>query len=59
MTDNRGLKTRRRAYRNGENDFLVAGQISNVAVEGDALLGCTSLAHSQGHAQDGVSTKFS
>lgn len=57
--DNRGLKARRRAYRNRENDFMVASQISNVAVEGDALLCCTGLAHSQGHAQDGVSTKFS
>lgn len=59
MMDNRGLKMRRRAYRNRENDFRVASQISNVAVEGDALFCCTSLAHSQGHAQDGVSTKFS
>lgn len=57
--DNRGLKRRRRAYRNRENDFLVASQISNVAVEGDALLCCTSLAHSQGHAQDGVGTELS
>ena len=30
-----------------------------MAVEGHALLRCTSLAHSQGDAQDGVSTKLS
>lgn len=47
------------AYGNRKNDFGVASQISNVAVEGDALLRCTSLAHSQGHAQDGIGTKFS
>lgn len=47
------------AHRYREDDFRVAGQVSNVAVEGHALLRCTGLAHSQGDTQDGVSTKLS
>lgn len=45
--------------RHREDDIGVASQVSNVAVERNALLCCTSLAHSQGDAQDGISTKLS
>ena len=37
----------------------VAGQVGDVAVEGDALLRRPSLAHRQGHAQDGVGAELS
>lgn len=47
------------AYWDREDDFRVASQLSDVAVEGYALLCCTSLAHSQGDSQDGISTKLS
>lgn len=46
------------AYGDGEDDFGVASQVGDVAVEGNALLCCASLAHSQGDAQDGISTKL-
>lgn len=47
------------AYRHWEDDLWVSSKVGNVAVEWDALLRSTSLAHSQGHTQDGISTKFS
>ena len=47
------------AHRDREDDFRVASEVSNVAVEGNALLCCTSLAHSQGDTQDGISTELS
>lgn len=47
------------SHRDGEDDFRVASQVGDVAVEGNAFLSCTSLAHSQGDAQDGISTKLS
>ncbi len=47
------------AHRDREDDLRVASQVSDVAVKGNALLCCTSLAHSQGDAQDGISTKLS
>lgn len=46
-------------HRDRKDDISVASKISNVAVEGHALLCCTSLAHSQGDAKDGISTKLS
>lgn len=46
------------AYRDREDDFGVASQVGDVAVERNALLCCASLAHSQGDAQDGISTKL-
>lgn len=47
------------AYRHWEDDLWISSKVSNVAVEWDALLCSTSLAHSQGHTQDGICTKFS
>lgn len=46
------------AHRDREDDFIVASQVSDVAVERNALLRCASLAHSQGDAQDGIGTKL-
>lgn len=46
-------------YGDREDDFWVASEISYVAVEGNAFLCSTSLAHSQGHAQDGICTELS
>lgn len=47
------------AYRHWEDDLWISSKVSDVAVEWDTLLCGTSLAHSQGHAQDGISTEFS
>lgn len=47
------------SYGDGEDHMFVASQVGDVAVQGNALLCCASLAHSQGDAQDGVSTKLS
>ncbi|XP_038956918.1 leucine zipper protein 2 isoform X5 [Rattus norvegicus] len=41
-----------------QDDFRVAGQVSNVTVKGHPLLHGTSLADSQGHSQDGICTKL-
>lgn len=46
-------------YRNRKDDIFVSRQISDVAVEGNTLLCCSSLTYSQRHTQDGVGTKFS
>lgn len=48
-----------RAHRDWEDDFGVASEVSNMAIQGNTLLCCTSLAHSQGDAQDSISTKLS
>lgn len=48
----------RSAYRDRKDDLRVASQVGDVAVERDALLCCAGLAHSQGDAQDGISTKL-
>ena len=45
-------------HRDGEDQVWVAGEICNVTVEWDPLLGCSGLAHSQGHAQDGIGPKL-
>lgn len=47
------------AYRHWEDDFWISSKVSDVAIEWDALLCSTSLAHSQGHTQDGISAEFS
>lgn len=47
------------AYRHWEDDLWISSKVSDVAVEWDTLLCSTSLAHSQGHTQDGISTEFS
>lgn len=44
--------------RDRQDDFRVAGQVSNVAVKGHPLFHGTSFADSQGHSQDGICTKF-
>ena len=43
---------------NWQDDLGIASQVGDVAVEGHPLLHSTSLADSQGHAQDGVCTKL-
>ena len=45
-------------HRNWQDDLGIASQVGDVAVEGHPLLHGTSLADSQGHAQDGVCTKL-
>lgn len=45
-------------YRNWEDEVWVPSKICNVSVEWDPLLGCSSLAHSQGYAQDGIGPKL-
>lgn len=45
-------------HRNWQDDFGIASQVSNVAVQGHALLDGARLADGQGHSQDGVCTKF-
>lgn len=47
------------AHRDREDDFRVSSQVSNVAEEGNAFLCRTSLAHSQGDTQDGISSELS
>lgn len=47
------------AHRDWKDDFRVASEVSNMAIQGNALLCCTSLAHSQGDTQYGISTKLS
>lgn len=46
-------------HRNWQDDFRIASQVSNVAVQGHPLLNGPRLADGQGHSQDGVCTKFS
>lgn len=48
-----------KTYRNWKDNFWVASEVSNVAVQWDALLCCAGLAHSQGDPQNGVGTKLS
>lgn len=43
---------------NWQDDLSIASQVGDVAVEGHPLLHGTSLADSQGHAQDGICTKL-
>lgn len=46
-------------YRNRKDDVFVSRQVSNVAVERNTLLCCSSLAYSQRNTQDCVGTKLS
>lgn len=46
-------------HRNRKYDFFVSGEVSDVAVERNSLLCCSSLTDGQRHAQNGVSTKLS
>lgn len=45
-------------YGDRQDDFGVARQVGDVAVERNTFLCCAGLAHSQGDAQDGISTKL-
>lgn len=47
------------AYRNWEDNFWVASEVSDVTIQRHALLCSAGLAHSQGDPQDGVGTKLS
>jgi hypothetical protein len=41
-----------------QDDVLVAGQISEVTVQGYALLRCSSFCHSQRHSENGVGSQL-
>lgn len=58
-TPNSSLGRFQATHRNWEDDFGIAGQVSNVAVQGHPLLNGPRLAEGQGHAQNGVRTEFS
>lgn len=46
-------------YRNRKDDVFVSRQVSDVTVQRNTLLCCTSLAYGQRHTKDGVGTKLS
>lgn len=58
-TPNSSLGRFQATHRNWEDDFSIAGQVSNVAVQGHPLLNGPRLADGQGHAQNGVRAEFS
>ena len=45
-------------HRDWEDQVWVPSKICNVSVEWDPLLSCSSLAHGQGHSQDGIGPKL-
>lgn len=45
-------------HRHREDQVRVPSKICDVPVERDPLLSCSSLAHSQGHSQDGIGSKL-
>lgn len=46
------------AHRYGQYDLWVPSEVSDVTVQGDAFLSCTSLTHRKGNTQDGIGTKL-
>lgn len=45
-------------HRHGQDDLWVSCKVSNMTIQGDTFLRCTSFADSQGHAEDGICSKF-
>lgn len=46
------------AHRHGQDDLFVSCKVSNVTVQRDTFLCCSSFANSKGDSQDRICSKF-